>query len=969
MATPRRSLADSGPNPFRPPPSTGTTTRSMSRRSLAHAGLPGIKTSEEGSMQPPSRTATSTAARVPRLRTNTDVSSTSSSLSRSRTSSSLSRPTLPSKTATPAPSSTRPRRVLGDHHNTASSSSLNTAGAAMKSPPKRGRLSRAEAGQMTGMGVVRAGPAVQGRGGREALSKATSSSSVATAASDPFSTSFQRPTFDFEMGGVRGAGSAAEQRIRVVKPLPSGEAVESRRRQLSGVAEQDDEDPMDTGNVASFRVPEPTAANPFDLTSPKKRSATVPPRSPLRAGHFVSDENAFMDVDGLAPPPSATYLGIPPSSPVRGALSPRTLTGKTAASSSAATGTVRRKLDEVESSSEEDELDFLSPRKKAKRMALAPPSPVAPAPGPPAFPSRQQQSSGLLRSPPPKKKLPSSASVRASVQAALPTASSRREPTSVAMQRTAGRAFPLPDLTSLPPPPVPVSKLPRSQPLSSLSASTTAPAPITAAPAEPTNRILPPSLTGPTAAPKLARSSRASLSGAARPSALPVSVPTASSGGSSRLPRPAARVVPTASASGTAAAHPPADDSVAFDAPSSTSIADLSTASTSTVTSTKSEETARRLANLQSMLSRLQMPASRRTSGGESSTSMSLSSAPREYEVPIAPPAEAGTARRTSLPRRTSAGLATPAPPSAAGVRRRSSVVARAPGGIVNTSTALGNISISSASAPNLGTSSRRISGPGSASFSHAHSNSSFSFDTSLIAEASGGVEQQGSGKSTALRGVSAFVDVRTAEGDDSSMIFTDMLRSMGARVTTRPSSLTTHIIYKSGRPSTLHFFRTLSPSSRPNLVGIAWVVRCAEVGSRVDEAPFKVDDVEGEKENRAAAKGKGRVSGGEAKTGEKREIGAMAQAALGLSSGPGAKGAGPNKRRRSMEPKALAALNNSMNATASADNALKASIAASIERARRKSLLYAPKVGSPLAKRVFVMPDPAPAEEMDEDE
>jgi len=106
----------------------------------------------------------------------------------------------------------------------------------------------------------------------------------------------------------------------------------------------------------------------------------------------------------------------------------------------------------------------------------------------------------------------------------------------------------------------------------------------------------------------------------------------------------------------------------------------------------------------------------------------------------------------------------------------------------------------------------------------------------------------------------------------------------------------------------------------------------------------------------------------------------ATAQAALGLGgSAPtkggkdGAAGAGAGRRRKSMEPKALAALGNGASGSGSAsgqagsgaqgggnarDAALKASIAASIERARRKSLQFRPLVGSPLAKRVFVMPD-----------
>ena len=63
----------------------------------------------------------------------------------------------------------------------------------------------------------------------------------------------------------------------------------------------------------------------------------------------------------------------------------------------------------------------------------------------------------------------------------------------------------------------------------------------------------------------------------------------------------------------------------------------------------------------------------------------------------------------------------------------------------------------------------------------------------------------------------------------------------MGWQVTTRPTLTLTHIVYKAGRPGTLHRFRA-HPDPKPFLVGISWVVRCAEVGQRVDEKPYVVE-------------------------------------------------------------------------------------------------------------------------------
>lgn len=173
-------------------------------------------------------------------------------------------------------------------------------------------------------------------------------------------------------------------------------------------------------------------------------------------------------------------------------------------------------------------------------------------------------------------------------------------------------------------------------------------------------------------------------------------------------------------------------------------------------------------------------------------------------------------------------------------------------------------------------------------------------------------------------------------------------------QVTVRPSSITTHIVYKAGKPTTLDFYRQLPLHRKPHLVGIAWVVQCAELNMRVEETKFKVEEV-----GTTLAPGRGKENAD--------NVSATAQAALGLS-GPAKDKASQVaiKRRRSMEPRALAALNNAranLSAANPDDSALKASIAASIERARRKSLQYAPRVGSPLAKRVFVMPDPVEEE------
>ncbi|KAJ1306126.1 hypothetical protein OPQ81_010837 [Rhizoctonia solani] len=90
------------------------------------------------------------------------------------------------------------------------------------------------------------------------------------------------------------------------------------------------------------------------------------------------------------------------------------------------------------------------------------------------------------------------------------------------------------------------------------------------------------------------------------------------------------------------------------------------------------------------------------------------------------------------------------------------------------------------------------------------------------------------------LRSCVIFVDVRTAEGEDSGSLFVDMLRELGAKIVSRPTPSTTHIVFKSGHQSTLTKYK-LYDEPRPFLVGIAWVVQCVEKRERVDEEGFRV--------------------------------------------------------------------------------------------------------------------------------
>lgn len=113
------------------------------------------------------------------------------------------------------------------------------------------------------------------------------------------------------------------------------------------------------------------------------------------------------------------------------------------------------------------------------------------------------------------------------------------------------------------------------------------------------------------------------------------------------------------------------------------------------------------------------------------------------------------------------------------------------------------------------------------------------------------------------FHGVTVFVDVRTAEGDDSSAVFVDILRNGGAKVSlnssivittqsmnsilyllqvlSKPTDNCTHVVFKSGKASTLIWWRK-QPLPKPHIVGIGWVTRSKELGQRAGEETFQVD-------------------------------------------------------------------------------------------------------------------------------
>ncbi|KAI1414921.1 hypothetical protein F5Y13DRAFT_10293 [Hypoxylon sp. FL1857] len=104
------------------------------------------------------------------------------------------------------------------------------------------------------------------------------------------------------------------------------------------------------------------------------------------------------------------------------------------------------------------------------------------------------------------------------------------------------------------------------------------------------------------------------------------------------------------------------------------------------------------------------------------------------------------------------------------------------------------------------------------------------------------------------LRGAVIFVDVHTSEGADASTIFVELLTQMGARCVKswpwNPAGPTngdgsskvgiTHVVYKDGGKRTLEKVR--ETGGVVQCVGVGWVLDCERENQWLDEAPYYVD-------------------------------------------------------------------------------------------------------------------------------
>ncbi|PQE17978.1 Breast cancer suppressor BRCT protein [Rutstroemia sp. NJR-2017a BVV2] len=103
----------------------------------------------------------------------------------------------------------------------------------------------------------------------------------------------------------------------------------------------------------------------------------------------------------------------------------------------------------------------------------------------------------------------------------------------------------------------------------------------------------------------------------------------------------------------------------------------------------------------------------------------------------------------------------------------------------------------------------------------------------------------------TLLKGAVVFVDVHTTEGADASGLFTELLTQMGAKCvktwTWNPNTDEdgskigiTHVVFKDGGKRTLE--RVRESAGAVSCVGVSWVLDCERENKWLEEAPYVVD-------------------------------------------------------------------------------------------------------------------------------
>ncbi|KAJ4483589.1 hypothetical protein J3R30DRAFT_3449799 [Lentinula aciculospora] len=94
----------------------------------------------------------------------------------------------------------------------------------------------------------------------------------------------------------------------------------------------------------------------------------------------------------------------------------------------------------------------------------------------------------------------------------------------------------------------------------------------------------------------------------------------------------------------------------------------------------------------------------------------------------------------------------------------------------------------------------------------------------------------------TVLEGCTVFVDVWMSDGQDTSSLYIEIAKDLGARVVKRIGPMCTHVVYTSGRERTVDQYFALDEARRPKAVGASWLRDCRQAAARLDEGRYLVD-------------------------------------------------------------------------------------------------------------------------------
>ncbi|KAF5384505.1 hypothetical protein D9757_006475 [Collybiopsis confluens] len=96
--------------------------------------------------------------------------------------------------------------------------------------------------------------------------------------------------------------------------------------------------------------------------------------------------------------------------------------------------------------------------------------------------------------------------------------------------------------------------------------------------------------------------------------------------------------------------------------------------------------------------------------------------------------------------------------------------------------------------------------------------------------------------EATFLEGCTLFVDVWMSDGQDTSDLYIEIAKDMGARIVKSLGPQCTHLVFTAGREKTVDTYFALDETKRPTAVGAAWLRDCKSMATHVNESKYLVD-------------------------------------------------------------------------------------------------------------------------------